>query len=170
MFYERCCVSASCFVILSLPVVVTEPLQANDMQWPSTSVHIQEPNLSNREREKRERENILFKKINFHFSSEICQIITNTGICTIFHSVPLMVPGAKCLLIRYFKTCFKISTALCDYFYKPELHVSRGSQNIHLKFGGGGGGIEQLLKKTSTVYIKSTKMIALQRVLYLFRI
>lgn len=136
----------------------------------SDRVHIQEHNLSNREREERERENILFKKINFHFSSEICQIITNTGICTIFHSVPLMVPGAKCLLIRYFKTCFKISTALGDYFYKPELHVSRGSQNIHIKFGGGGGGIEQLLKKTSTVYIKSTKMIALQRVLYLFRI
>lgn len=59
-----------------------------------------------------------------------------------------MVPGAKCLLIRYFKTCFKISTALGDYFYKPELHVSRGSPNIHIKFGGGGGGIEQLLKKT----------------------
>lgn len=105
----------------------------------SDRVHIQEHNLSNREREKRERENILFKKITFHFSSEICQIITNTGICTIFHSVPLMVPGAKCLLIRYFKTCFKISTALVDYFYKPELHVSRGSQNIHIKFGGGGG-------------------------------
>lgn len=111
----------------------------------SDRVHIQEHNLSNREREGREI--ILFKKINFHFSSEICQIITNTGICTIFHSVPLMVPGAKCLLIRYFKTCFKISTALGDYFYKPELHVSRGSQNIHVKFGGGGGELNNYLKK-----------------------
>lgn len=34
-----------------------------------------------------------------------------------------------------------------DYFYKPELHVSRGSQNIHIKFGGGGGELNNYLKK-----------------------
>lgn len=116
-------------------------------KWHAVTEYIYKNTTLATEREKRERENILFKKINFHFSSEICQIITNTGICTIFHSVPLMVPGAKCLLIRYFKTCFKISTALGDYFYKPELHVSRGSQNIHIKFGGGGGELNNYFKK-----------------------
>lgn len=38
-----------------------------------------------------------------------------------------MVLGVKCLLIRYFKICFKISIVLGDYFYKLELYVFRGS-------------------------------------------
>lgn len=37
-----------------------------------------------------------------------------------------MVLGVKCLLIRYFKICFKISIVLGDYFYKLELYVFRG--------------------------------------------